>query len=244
MYEMQINYKSINEYGARLLSYEIGGTAITNYTAVAGRQYSLPYLLDKDLKPRKLTVTVTFSAAGTIVERQQKLTAQKAAFDRALMSSDTCNIWLPNGYYYDCLISSLGSLTMDSSGIVDVTYTFDAVQNLGLQRFDMINGNATLTCQSTVASPCKLEISNDNGSVTTVTVRQFGITAAIPLGKTLIIDGTNGTITMDGANAFGKLTNFLDFPRLQPGRNSLTLSGNSGTSYSLHMVVWYYPMIM
>lgn len=243
MDEMLINWQSIDDFGARLLSYEISGSSVTNYTAEAGRQYSLPYLLDKAVKPRKLTVTVTFAAAGTITERQQRLTAQKAAFDWALMASDTCTIWLSNGYYYDCLVSSLGSLTMDSSGLVDVTYTFDAIQRLAEQRFSMSNGISTLTCQSTVATPCKLEITNNQGSVTTVTVKPFGVAAAIPLGKTLIIDGTNGTITMDGANAFGRLTNFTEFPRLLPGDNILTLTGNAST-YSLTLTVWYCPLIM
>lgn len=244
MDEMMINYQSIGDFGARLLSYEIGGASVTNYTAEAGRQYSLPYLLDKAIKPRKLTVTVTFAASGTIAERQQKLTAQKADFDRALMASDVCSIWLSNGYYYDCLVSSLGTLVMDSSGLVDVTYTFDAVQTLGRQRFDMISGTKKLSCQSTTVSPCRLEISNDQGSVTTVTVKPFGITANIPLGKTLIIDGTNGAITMDGANAFKRLTDFMEFPRLQPGEQEITLTGNSASAYSLHLVLWYYPLIM
>lgn len=244
MDEMMINYQSIGDFGARLLSYEIGGAVVTNYTAEAGRQYSLPYLLDKAIKPRKLTVTVTFAASGTIAERQQKLTAQKADFDRALMASDVCSIWLSNGYYYDCLVSSLGTLAMDSSGLVDVTYTFDAVQRLDRQRFSMTNGSTVLDCKSTIATPCRLEISNVQGSVTTVTVKPFGITADIPLGKTLIIDGTNGTVTMDGANAFGRLADFMEFPRLQPGANTLTLMGNAGSAYNLTMTVWYYPLIM
>lgn len=244
MDEMLINWQSIDDFGARLLSYEIGGSAVTNYTAEAGRQYSLPYLLDKVIKPRKLTVTVTFSAAGTIVERQQRLTAQKAAFDQAIMAANTCTLWLCNGYYYDCLVSSLGTLAMDSSGLVDVTYTFDAVQRLDRQRFSMTNGSAVLDCKSTVATPCRLEVSNVQGSVTAVTVKPFGITADIPLGKTLIVDGTNGTVTMDGANAFGRLTDFMEFPRLQPGTNTLTLAGNTGSAYSLTLTVWYYPLIM
>lgn len=45
-------------------------------------------------------------------------------------------------------------------------------------------------------------------------------------GKKLIIDGEEGTVTVDGINKFSD-TDMWEFPRLKPGANTITVSRNN-----------------
>lgn len=244
MAEMLINGHDIAGYGARLLTYDIGGTTITNYTANTGHIHSLPMLLGRDLAPRKLTITLTFASSGTVLDRLQQVAVRKCNFDREVTRTDPCIIQLPNGYYYRCRIVTIGSLPGDSSGLVDVAYTFDAIQQLSEVEFSMTQGTSYLLCTSTTDIHCVVELTHVSGTVGKITCDALGITANIPIGKTLIIDGYEKTITIDGANAFANLTEFMSFPVLHPGTNALSLFGNSGTAYSLSMLIRYYPIIV
>lgn len=244
MAEMLINGQDIAEYGARLLTYNIGGTTVTNYTASTGHIHSLPTLLGRALGARKLTITITFSSSGTVMDRLQQVAVRKRNFDREITRKDPCTIRLPNGYDYRCRIVTIGSLQGDSSGLVDVDYMFDAIQHLPEETFNMTQGTSTLLCTSTTDTPCVVELTHTSGITNEITCDALGITANIPIGKTLIVDGYAKTITMDNANAFSSLSGFISFPTLKPGTNQLTLLGNSGVMYSLSMLIRYYPILV
>lgn len=248
--EMVINGADIAQFGARLLDYSIGGTTVTNNTTGGeGRLLALPCLVSKSYAARKLTVNlvITSQMRGGIPAMLASLVAQKANLDSVILADDTCTITLPDGYLYECLVTSTGTLTPDSNGQADITYTFDAIMHHGIAHATIANGVNNINCTATVKTYCSIDITNVQGSVTTVNLPELGITASVPLGKTIRINGINKTVTMDGSNAFLRLSNFIDFPVLVPGANKLTLSGNGGNGgsvYKLQALISYYPVIV
>lgn len=245
--EMVINGTDIAQFGARLIDYSVSGTGVTNNTAAGDKALlGLPLLASKSYAVRKLTVnlTITSQARGGMPVILAALTAQKAKLDSAIFSGDICTITLIDGYIYDCLVTSTGTLSPDGGGKADVTYTFDAILHYGMAHVTISNGVNNINCTSTTKTYCAVDITNVQGGVTTVSLPELGIRASIPLGKTLSVNGINKTVTMDGSNAFLRLSNFVDFPILKPGENTLTLSGDGGGTYTLRAMVSYYPVVI
>ena len=56
-------------------------------------------------------------------------------------------------------------------------------------------------------------------------------------GKTIIIDGLTGKITMDGENAF-PVVDLWQFPRLQTGENTLKFSSNKARVKIRYVPMW------
>lgn len=87
--------------------------------------------------------------------------------------------------------------------------------------------------------PCIIEVtakSDLTGYALTVNGDIYTI-ATLAAGKTIIIDGTTGTVTLDGENAFSAV-DLWQFPRLQTGENWLTFSTDKARVKIRYVPMW------
>lgn len=92
----------------------------------------------------------------------------------------------------------------------------------------LASGNTSfeITNDGTAAAPCRLSFSpiNDAMSVkiTGLTEEEITITN-IMRGDNVVIDGINKTVQVNGIDAYSKFDGW-EFPRLQPGKNTIAIS--------------------
>nr|DAY91015.1 MAG TPA: hypothetical protein [Caudoviricetes sp.] len=114
MTEMSVNNIDISNYSARLLSYSVSGTTLTNNVSANTNLVKMPALYSAEYGTRTLTVTLTFSphldgcsAKGTeITDRYAAATDNIARFEAELIGK-TVEIALPDGYMYSSIVTSV-----------------------------------------------------------------------------------------------------------------------------------------
>ena len=112
MTEMSVNNIDISNYSARLLSYAVSGTTLTNNVSANTNLVKMPALYSTEYGTRTLTVTLTFfpcldgcSAKGTeITDRYAAATDNIARFEAELIGK-TVEIALPDGYIYTSIVT-------------------------------------------------------------------------------------------------------------------------------------------
>ncbi len=225
--EMTINGIDIQTYNARLQNYSVSGTAVTNNTSSVGDLLKMPSLFSKTLGTRTLTVTLTFKPSrvnvdskGTSIIQRLTLAAENISRFEADIVGKVVEITLPDGFIYTALVTALPPATFDGSGEHDVTYTFMAIRHKSKVKKKIISGDKVI-CEATTDIPFKLAFAVPSGC-TEITV--CGITISnLSDYDVIIIDGINGLITCNGANKFLD-TDFIDFPVLCPGENTIECS--------------------
>lgn len=109
----------------------------------------------------------------------------------------------------------------------EITKTFDGVTS---GRFFMVGSRRT---------PCIVEV-YAKSALTDYVIKGFGDDDIriqnLASGKTVIIDGIKGIVTISGVNAFDKV-NLWEFPTIKSGGTSLTFSSDEA-----RVTVRYYPM--
>lgn len=98
-----------------------------------------------------------------------------------------------------------------------------------------------LVTQGSRDAPCVLQMENMTTEMKTVSVSgltETDIEVRIPARKTIIIDGENGLVTMDGENAFDYIVTMWEFPRIKHGKVQIgrTLPGD------VEIIMKYSPM--
>ena len=224
--EMTVNGVNIKKYSARLLTYSVGGTALTHSTSPAGTILKMNRVYHTVLAPRNLSITLTFfpvssdsSRNTTIPERLSRSTQNIVRFESELIGQ-IVEIGLPDGYYYTACLTAIQAPTFDATGEQDVTYTFFAIRH-ELQRKETVSSGDKLICRSNTKTPCKIsfELSSAQNTITVC-----GITINTVAANTeIVIDSVNGLITAGGVNKFND-TAFVDFPYLLPGENTISCS--------------------
>ncbi len=114
MTEMSVNNIDISNYSARLLSYSVSGTTLTNNVSANTNLVKMPALYSAEYGTRTLTVTLTFSphldgcsAKGTeITDRYAAATDNIARLEAELIGK-TVEIALPDGYMYSSIVTSV-----------------------------------------------------------------------------------------------------------------------------------------
>lgn len=85
----------------------------------------------------------------------------------------------------------------------------------------------TYITQGTRKSPCTLRMKNLTEEAQTVAVEgltETAIQAEVPAGKTLVIDGELGLVTIDGENAFLQVIEMWEFPYVPQGEVTVNVT--------------------
>lgn len=229
MTEMTVNNIDISNYSARLLSYSVSGTTLTNNVSANNDLVKMPALYSTEYGTRTLIVTLTFfprldgcSSKNTdIIDRYTVATDNIAKFEAEIIGK-TVEIALPDGYIYTSIVTSISAATFDSSGEHDVTYTFNAVRHKPTVTAN-VAPNGKVYCQST--TPCKYKLivtlPEQSSLITVCGIVVINIAANTPL----VIDGELGLITLGGVNKYLDST-LIEFPVLYPGENIITCTNS------------------
>ncbi|MDO4332525.1 MAG: phage tail family protein [Eubacteriales bacterium] len=90
------------------------------------------------------------------------------------------------------------------------------------------------------SAPCIVEV-YAKSNLTNYTIKGFGdddiIIEELNAGKTIVIDGITGLVTMDGTNAFDKV-DLWTFPGLRTGETSLVFSSGQARVTIRYMPMW------
>ncbi len=239
--EMLINGVDINVYNARLQTYSVSGTTVTNNQSMVNTLLSMPSLYSTTLGTRTLTITLTFrpsqhgsdSRGMSVIEKLATAAENITRFEAEIVGK-TVEITLPDGYIYTALVTTLPAATFDSSGEHDVTYTFSAIRH-SAEDVKEVEPNGKVFCESTTKTPVKFVV-NIPTAAESLTV--FGITVNnVTANAELIIDGIDGVVTMNGANKLLD-TDLVDFPYLNPGYNVISCSDTSASIKVIYTPVY------
>lgn len=223
--EMLINGVDVQNYNARLLTYSVSGTTLTNNTFSNSSLLKMPSLFKTTLGTRQLNITLTFkpsqigsdSKGMSVTDRLATATDNISRFEAEIIGK-TVELTLPDGYIYTALVTSITAASFDASGEHDVSYTFNAIRHKP-QEIVSIKPNTIFYCKSTTATPCKFIVvpHRDFDSVAIMGIKVNNLTE----NSEYIIDGINSIITLDGVNKFID-TDCVDFPCLMPGENIIS----------------------
>lgn len=227
--EMTINGVDISAYNARLQSYSVSGTTVTNNLSASRSFLTAPTLFSAVPGTRTLSLTLTFyphyfgdNAKGLTVSDRLAIATENITAFEGLLVGKVVEIALPDGFIYTAIVNSIAAATFDSSGEHDVTYTFNAVRH-AKPISETIKANSYMICKSnTDTLPIiTAEYANTKSEVTLqgVTIKNIAV------GTKIVIDSVSGLITADGKNKFGD-SDLIDFPVLQPGKNQITSSAS------------------
>lgn len=241
MTEMTVNNIDISNYSARLLSYSVSGTTLTNNVSANNDLVKMPALYSTEYGTRTLTVTLTFfprldgcSSKNTdIIDRYTVATDNIAKFEAEIIGK-TVEIALPDGYIYTSIVTSISAATFDSSGEHDVTYIFMAVRHKPTITAT-VAPNGKIYCQST--TPCKFKLKvtlpEQSSMLSIMGIVVINISANTPL----VLDGELGLITLGGVNKFLDST-LIDFPLLYPGTNTISCNNSQADIQVIYTPVY------
>lgn len=228
--EMTINGVDIQMYNARLQNYSVSGTAVSNNLSSVNTLLKMPFLFSTTLGIRTLTITLTFrpcqhgsdSRRMSVMEKLATAAENITRFEAEIVGK-IVEITLPDGFIYTALATTLPAASFDSSGEHDVTYTFSAIRHTAKETVFVTSGGK-VNCKSTTKTPVKL-IANISSAMNEVEI--YGIKVKnVTANSEIIIDGIDGTVTMNGANKLLD-TDLVDFPFLVPGYNVISCSDNT-----------------
>lgn len=241
MTEMTVNNIDIANYSARLLSYSVSGTTLTNNVSANNDLVKMPALYSTEYGTRTLTVTLTFfprldgcSSKNTdIIDRYTVATDNIAKFEAEIIGK-TVEIALPDGYIYTSIVTSISAATFDSSGEHDVTYIFMAVRHKPTITAT-VAPNGKIYCQS--ITPCKFKLKvtlpEQSSLLSIMGIVVINISANTPL----VLDGELGLITLGGVNKFLDST-LIDFPLLYPGTNTISCNNSQADIQVIYTPVY------
>lgn len=137
---------------------------------------------------------------------------------------------LPNGKTYVAALTDAGEVEKSAEGVIDFTLEFT-----GYQRGEIVKAQTpNIMCFSTVPeTPYRITATVGDGGSFTMAGVTFSDCAA---GDVLVIDGIAGKVTKNGSAMDISKTDFLKFPVLFPGKNTVTCTGSAS--------VEYYPIFM
>ena len=137
---------------------------------------------------------------------------------------------LPNGKTYVAALTDTGEVEKSAEGVIDFALEFT-----GYQRGEIVKAQTpNIMCFSTVPeTPYRITATVESGGSFTMAGVTFSDCA---VGDVLVIDGIAGKVTKNGNAMDISKTDFLKFPFLAPGKNTVTCTGAAA--------VEYYPIFM
>lgn len=139
-------------------------------------------------------------------------------------------LMLPNGKLYVAALTDAGEVEKFAEGVIDFTLEFT-----GYQRGELVKAQTpSIMCFSTVPeTPYKITATVAAAGSFSMAGVTFNDCAA---GDVLVIDGMTGKVTKNGNAMDISKTDFLSFPVLTPGKNTVTSTATAA--------VEYYPIFM
>lgn len=239
---MLIDNRDIAEFGARLLEYTVGGTAITTSEGTS-LNANFPKLFHTDYGLRNINIALVFkplNSEGGILAKMHSAALQKSMLD-SLLYGNTVEIFLPDGYFYRCMLKAVGDESFDGERL-ELTYSFSGIRHLSMAT---VKGTK-IYCSSTVATDCRItaEVTGCGDDTRIQFVLSHGTSSVsysmngVSSGDIIVFDGINCTVSQNGSNAFGA-SNVIEFPKLYPGKNTLIALHSS--PIELEFKTEYYP---
>nr|DAE53248.1 MAG TPA: tail protein [Caudoviricetes sp.] len=218
------NLDAYTDYNADLKSLQLTPGAITpQYILQAGRCGFIDY--GSTVQPKMLTAE--FIVGGASDEQANE------NISNLLLAAKQCIIRRElHRFEYPAILT--GS-TVQESGVEPyyiVRLTFVAIQRLPLVSIN-ITGPGVIFNDGNVPSGVRyiLHPAEDLLAQKICGIQVIGIHA----GKDFMIDGIEGRVMEDGNNRFAD-TDLINFPKIQPGKNEITMSNN------MPVTVEFYPL--
>ena len=223
-----INDIDILQYGARALrdTIKVGGTPVTN-DYFQGRNRSSYVLMSTTFALKPVSFTLVFMGKYLYNTIENKSTFEAQAFNG-------CELHLPDGYYYKCMLDTIGEMTVRGVDGVEVLVEC-AYKFLGIQHDKMItvaDGTSFIARGTLPRMDCILSVTvGANASAYTLGGAVFENVVA---GDVLVVDGINKRFLKNGAPTTA--SNWLGFPYVTSGLNAFLATDV--------VTVQYYPCYM
>lgn len=231
---MKVNGIDISKYNAKQLSVDVQPPSIlTNYEWMTGAV--LPTEFKTEVQMGHLILTVYFKGKdrGSIIRSASEFMENfKSACDMELDGyAGKYRGFMVADEYEKKIAKDRYVMNLEFDGFFyddEQTLIFDGVDAANISRI------------GTRDVPCAVEIYAKN-ALTNYVVRGFGedyiIVSSLAAGKTLVIDGINGLVTIDGVNAFD-IVNMWEFPKLTARETSLEFSSTEATVKISYAPMW------
>lgn len=231
---MKVNSIDARKYDAKQLNVVVTPPSIAiNYELLTGAKLPTEFKTEIPMGHLKLTMYFRGKDRSSI---NRNMSSFMANF------TESCDLDL-NGYkgifrgymtnddYEDTVSKKRKKLNLEFDGF----FYDDEIVNV----FDGVASGEFVTIGSR-PSPCVVEV-YAKSALTNYEITGFGsddiVIEKLAAGKTIIIDGIKGLVTMDGANAFSTV-NLWEFPSLNTGEVRLTFSNRNAKITVRYMPMW------
>lgn len=213
---MFVNNVDVSIYKARLLTKQPKTGAIVSYREWL-RGAIQPILSGQDIQDAPLILDI-YVKGDTEQETQENISNLVAQFKKCTIKFDELD------FYFDCVLDSV-----DSNRVTKLKYqlTFNLICSCKYKDTITIQANAvasiTINNPGNLEAPEVIEIT-PNVNIGSITVGDFTINN-LTAGKMVIVNTEDWTVLENGINKYGDFDG--DFPTLEPGTNTITISNTS-----------------
>lgn len=231
---MKVNGIDISKYDAKQLTADVQPPSISaNYEWVTGAVLPMELESEVQMGHVKLSVYLKGKDRDGIIRSASELMANFTKASDLEIDGYTGKYrgFMTANDYAKTIAKDRHILNIEFDG-----FFYDEEQEIVFDGTD----SAIFSKVGTRDTPCVVEI-YAKSDLTNYIVRGFGddeiVVASLAAGKTVIIDGINGLVTMDGENAFASVS-LWEFPKLTSGEISLTFSQTQATVTIRYMPMW------
>lgn len=217
---MKINDFDPEIYGAHLVSYSVEGCELNN-TYFLAPSAIFPTRLQNKPRLRKITLTFDFEGSDT------HDAAVKMSDLTAILQKQS-ELFMPDKFYYYCVLTGTGAATTKAPWIEQCTYTLIGLRHGPLETV-VINQSTNIFVEGNSSTECRYIIDTQSKSIQINNITVNNISGQI------VIDGMDSLVQQDGKNKFADC-DMVSFPILYPGNNEITITGNAT------VVIQYYPV--
>lgn len=222
IYYPLINGQSYSTYKANLVNYKVG-TASLNNNYMFPVNSVFPVLLNGTVGTRKVSLTIDFEG------EDQRDSAQNMSDLTALFKKGV-DLFLPDGFFYRCVLSSVSDGVVKAPWIIQHTFNFVGFRH-GNEIRETITESTNLLIEGNLDTRPVYTISTSESTfvIDGITINN--------ISGTIVIDSPKGLITENGNNKFSD-SNLTDFPVLSPGVHRFEISGNAVVQIS-YLPIFY-----
>ena len=231
---MKVNNIDIRKYGARQLTADVQPPSMdTNYEWMTGALLPTEFPTEVQMGHLKLSLYFRGKNRNSIIRQASNLMKNFRG---------SCDLEL-DGYRgnYKGYITADDYEKMRSGKRYTVNLEFDGFFYDDEINFELTGKTSATICNiGTRDAPCVVEV-YARSNLSNYTIKGLSddeiIIEQLGQGKTLIIDGRKGLVTIDGINAFSNV-NMWEFPRLKVGDNAVLLSSDIANVSVKYMPMW------